>query len=115
MAQNLSRSFALVVGLSALSFSAYTQASPEQFAQQFAQAGATIQAVAEECGDYTQSQLKEMRKQQQTSVSAMGVSVAQYDQMFEASYNNARTQIAMASPAEKAEMCEQMKVAGSGN
>ncbi len=98
--------FAATLCLGAFSLPLHAQQFPSE---QLVRAGATMQAVAEYCGDYSAEKLSEMREQQRASIAPMGVSGEQFDQMFRTHYNEAKDQISAASETDKTAMCEKMR------
>lgn len=70
--------------------------------------GGAMHAVAEECGDYSADQLKEMKAGQQAASAAGGLSAAEFEPIFTQAYEATKAKIAAGSASEKKTMCEQM-------
>lgn len=71
--------------------------------------GGQMHAAAEVCNAYTSAQLEQMKQQQKTATAAQGMSAADFDKSFKASYDDTKTKIGTMSAADKEKMCAQMK------
>ncbi|MFD4121607.1 hypothetical protein ACFWQD_09880 [Alcaligenes faecalis] len=76
---------------------------------QLAQMGGAMHAAAEVCGDYSQDQLQEMKKQQQTSIQSMGLNDEDFDKAFEQGLDRGRQDLKKATAEQRQQMCEQLR------
>lgn len=72
-----------------------------------AEMGGGMHAIAEECGDYTAAQLKDMKAGQQSASAAGGLSAAEFETVFTKSYEATKVKIAAGTASQKKAMCEQ--------
>jgi|GEM_PF-5651072 len=68
--------------------------------------------IAEECGDYSASQLEEMKSSQKKEVTSLGISAAEFDAGFETGLNHMKQVLASMDTSAKSELCAQYKAAG---
>ena len=68
-----------------------------------------MHAAAEFCGDYTATQLDEMKAQQKAASAGMGVASAEFDTVFSSAYDGAKKKLAQLSAAEKEKTCAELK------
>lgn len=96
---------AVIIGLATLANPAHADDGIEVFVQ-FA---ATLHAGATFCSTYSSAELDELRAQQRSAVAEMGMDGRQFDEVFEARYVEISNMLSTATPAEKAEVCEDME------
>lgn len=94
----------LLIGIITTSFPALSHNGE----QQFVHVSAMLRAGAELCNAYSASELNDLQDHQRSTSSTMGISPAEFDEMFGVSYANARHILAELSPAEKAEICQEL-------
>ncbi|HBQ89488.1 MAG TPA: hypothetical protein DD803_08545 [Alcaligenes faecalis] len=76
---------------------------------QLAQMGGAMHAAAEVCGDYSQAQLDEMKKQQKSSIQSMGLNDEDFDKAFEQGVDRGRQDLQKATAEQRQQMCEQLR------
>lgn len=96
---------AILVGLATSAAPAHADDGVESFVQ-FA---ATLHAGATFCSTYPSAKLDELRAQQRSAVAKMGMDGRQFDAIFEARYVEISNMLSTTTPAEKAEVCEDME------
>ena len=72
------------------------------------QVGATLQALAEACGQHDAAELEQMRDRQRTAVVADGVDAERFDAVWTWAYRQARQKITMQPPEELERGCQSM-------
>ncbi|QHS35620.1 hypothetical protein [Alcaligenes faecalis] len=98
-----------------LPLAALLLASANSYAQdsgpaiQLAQMGGAMHAAAEVCGDYSQDQLQEMKKQQKSSIQSMGLNDEDFDKAFEQGLDRGRQDLQKATAEQRQQMCEQLR------
>ena len=78
-------------------------------ASQLAQMGGAMHAAAQVCGDHSEAQLQEMKRQQKVSIQSMGLSDEDFDKAFEQGLERGRQDLDKASPEQRGKMCEQLR------
>ncbi|MVW80219.1 hypothetical protein GOQ28_14955 [Bordetella sp. 02P26C-1] len=81
-------------------------------AQKLAEFGGQMHAVAVACGDYTPSQLSEMKAEQQRSMATSGLSAAEFETAFQQGLQATQKKIASGTAQQRTQMCEQFSAAG---
>ena len=105
---------AVAMGASILAFAGGTASAQQPMPGQpgmpnMAALGGQMHAVAEVCNAYTSAQLEQMKQQQKTATAAQGMSAADFDKSFKASYDDTKTKLGTMSAADKEKTCTQMK------
>ena len=78
-------------------------------ATQLAQMGGAMHAAAEVCGDRSEAQLQEMKRQQKVSIQSMGLNEEDFDKAFDQGLERGRQDLEKASPEQRSKMCEQLR------
>lgn len=68
-----------------------------------------MQAVAETCGDYSATELAQMKEKQRQIATQGGTSPAEFERAFKTGHANGKTKIANATPAQKEKMCRDVR------
>ncbi len=84
-----------------------TTAHTQEFS--FAKYGGKMHGEATVCGDYTESELKELKRKQKEQFVGMGMKPAQFDAEFEQGYKQGRADLEKAKPEARAKHCEQLR------
>ncbi|GHC45900.1 lipoprotein [Alcaligenes pakistanensis] len=92
-----------------LLISTSSQAQDSGPATQLAQMGGAMQAAAEVCGDRSEAQLQEMKRQQKVSIQSMGLNEEDFDKAFDQGLERGRQDLEKASPEQRSKMCEQLR------
>lgn len=74
-----------------------------------AEFGGAMHAMAEECGNYSADQLREMKAGQQSASTAGGLSAGEFETIFAKGYEATKAKIAAGNASQKKTMCEQMQ------
>lgn len=69
----------------------------------------TMDAAGRACGDYTEADLQNRKRQEKASAAAQGVSAAEFEAIFKAAQDKAKAQLGSVTPAEKAKACQQLR------
>lgn len=80
--------------------------------QQSVELSGAMHAAARVCQDYSDEQLRDLKQQQKAHAVTAGMSGAQFDAVFQASYDKARTKLAQATPAQREKACAQVRALG---
>lgn len=80
--------------------------------KQIAKMGGGMHALAEACQHYKASELVRMKQEQKQESIAAGVSAAEFETLFQAGYNDARTKLSRGTPAQKKQACAQVGAMG---
>ncbi len=89
--------------------SANSYAQESSPATQLAQMGGAMHAAAQVCGDRSEAQLQEMKRQQKVSIQSMGLNEEDFDKAFDQGLERARQDLEKASPEQRSKMCEQLR------
>lgn len=103
------RSYLLTALLSLAFASSAVAQSDTESAKKLAKFGGEMHAVAKACGDYTDAQLKEMKAQQQSTMTADGLSPAAFDAAFTQGFEGVQKKISSGTTEQKTKMCAQFK------
>lgn len=76
---------------------------------QLAQMGGAMHAAAQVCGDYTDTQLQDMKNKQKEAMKDMGLSEADFNAAFEQGLQRGRKDLDGATDAQRKQMCEQLR------
>ncbi|ARP52883.1 hypothetical protein ACDW82_11075 [Alcaligenes faecalis] len=98
--------FLPAVLLLACSLSVAQEANPTA---QLAQMGGAMHAAAQVCGDYTDTQLQDMKNKQKEAMKDMGLSEADFDVAFEQGLQRGRKDLEGATNTQRNQMCEQLR------
>lgn len=74
-----------------------------------AEFGGAMHAMAEECGNYSADQLREMKAGQQSASTVGGLSAGEFETIFAKGYEATKAKIAAGNASQKKTMCEQMQ------
>ena len=95
----------LVIGLITTPFAVLADIDGEHFAH----TAAMLRAGAETCDAYSASELNDLRDHQRSTIADLGVSPDEFDRLFDVSYPKAQGILTTLSPAEIAEICEELE------
>lgn len=105
---------ALALGLTLPAQAGWAQGA-SSMAAQIAELGGGMHAAARACGDYTDEQLRDMKQQQKADALAAGLPASTFETVFQAAYDKARGKLAAATPAQKAQACQQVRALADMN
>lgn len=104
------RVFCLAIFASSLLLTVPAAAQTPDYVPKSAQIAGAMHASARVCQDYTDEQLRDLKRQHKDAAIAAGMSDASFEAAFQASYDETRAKLARATPAERERACEQLRM-----
>lgn len=71
-------------------------------------------AIARVCGDYSDEQLRDMKRDHKAASAQAGLTAANFETLFQSKYAETRAKLARQKPAEKEADCRKMKTIVQG-
>lgn len=90
-------------------------AQTRDYVAKTAELAGAMHASGRVCRDYTDEQLRDLKRQHKDQAIAGGMSDAGFEAAFQASYDETRAKFARATPAEKERTCQQLRMLAGMN